>query len=193
LSEESGSIDQKSAYLWLIDPLDGSFNYQHGRESFGVMIGLVVDGAPVISVIYLPVHDELFVAIQGYGATRNGKRITVSSTESLPEAVIHFGDFAKDDVGSRNTQRLADITKLAYAVGRVRMVGSAAVDAADVACGRADGLIVRNLHIWDTIIGQLLVQEANGKVTVHHDQTDGRQLIFSNKHVHPTLEALLSD
>lgn len=190
-SEDLPSIDNNSPYRWYNDIPDGSFNYQRGRKDYGVMVGLAHKETPLVSVIFLPAYDELFVAVRGQGATRNGERITVSETNTLMEALIFFGDFAKDDHGSSNDERLSDMEKLASSVGRIRMVGSAAVDFADIACGRADGLIVRNVPAWDTVCGELLIQEAQGVSDTYQDQAGGQLHIFSNRNLHKALEELL--
>jgi myo-inositol-1(or 4)-monophosphatase len=191
LSEEAGNIGSSFSFLWVIDPLDGSFNYIHGRNDFGVMATLLVYDNPVVSAVFLPSRDELFVARRGRGATRNGQKVVMSQTQSLKEALIHFGDFSKYDNGTGNDERLADISKLASSIGRVRMVGSATVDFGDMACGRADGLIVRNIPKWDIAAGQLLIQEAHGVFKTFQDRDESELFIFSNSKLHRKLAAIL--
>src|SRR5437660_6139903 len=78
LSEEAGSDHREAVEQWTIDPLDGSANFQHGSPYFGVTINLSIARHIVLSVIYLPVFDEMFTAVRGQGARLNGQAIYVS-------------------------------------------------------------------------------------------------------------------
>src|SRR6185437_5099561 len=79
-------------------------------------------------------------------------------------AVAHYGDFAK--TGSSATTHYGGevLGRLAESVGRVRMIGSAAVDFAWLACGRADAVIMFDAQLWDRLAGELLVSQAGGVV-----------------------------
>ena len=74
--EEEGG--ERADVGWFADPLDGTANFVHGFPSVGVSIGLVVDGAPVLGVVYAPMLGNLYSARQGGGAFRDGERIFVS-------------------------------------------------------------------------------------------------------------------
>ena len=78
-------------YEWHIDPLDGTVNFAHGFPIFCVSMGLLVDRAPSLGVVYSPVLDEMFAAARGHGASRNGVPIHVSSTSSLKRALLVTG------------------------------------------------------------------------------------------------------
>lgn len=167
LSEERGRVPpamppDAGTLEWVIDGLDGSANFQHGDPTFGIAICLTSDGIPLLAVIYLPAHDELYAAVRGRGATLNGTRIAVSKTAEADRAIIHIGDFSKRGDRSVNRERLAIVGTLADAVARVRLVGSAAVDLAYVSCGRADVALLALGHPWDIEAGRLLVTEAGG-------------------------------
>src|SRR5207248_981259 len=74
------------------------------------------------------------------------------------------------------------------AVGRVRMIGTAATDLAYVACGRAEALIVHNALPWDIEVGCLLVHEAGGKISSFQESKSGKYLIAcSNDAIHQQL------
>src|SRR5215469_15239374 len=141
LSEEAGQISSNLPIYWIVDPLDGSTNFQHGSHLFGIAIALVNKRQTIASVIYLPARDELFSAIKGFGAFLNDTPIHVSSTQSVDESVIHFGDFSKSGDHRVNSRQLKEINRLADKVTRIRMIGSAAIDLAFVAAGRADALV----------------------------------------------------
>ena len=117
-------------------------------------------GVPVlpfdeIEAHYPPEEHEMFVAIAEHGAKLNQAPIHVSTTSDLNDAVIHFGDFSKLGDTRTNRKQIREMAILADQARRVRMVGSAAVDLAFVACGRADGLIIHGAEPWDIGAGML--------------------------------------
>ncbi len=187
LSEETPQVYTGNAYLWVVDPLDGSFNFQHGNPTYGVSISLLVDNVIELGVIYLPFYEEMFTAIRGQGAWLNEQPIRVSSIADLDDALVHVGDFTKDGDTRENKARLNDIAHLADAVGRVRMIGTAATDLAYIACGRADALVVHNALPWDINMGRLLITEAGGTVEFKTDAVGKNLAICSNTNIHSAL------
>ncbi|HYB02026.1 MAG TPA: inositol monophosphatase family protein [Ktedonobacteraceae bacterium] len=193
LSEEVASINKDCPDRWVVDPLDGSFNFQHGNPTFAISISLILENTTILGVVYLPLQDEMFSAIRGRGAFLNEKPIHVSLTSYLNESIVHVGDFAKDGNFYDNKVRLHDIARLANNVGRVRMIGTAATDLAFVACGRAEALVVHNALPWDIEVGRLLVSEAGGKIASLQEDKSGRSLmICSNEKVHSQLQDIIS-
>ena len=187
LSEETQEEYKVSPYKWVVDPLDGSANFQHGSPVFAVSISLLINAVTTIGVTYLPVLDEIFTALLGHGALLNGQPISVSNISNLDDAMVYVGDFSKDGNRDENEERIVNVARLANAVGRVRMIGTAATDLAYVACGRADALIVHNPSPWDIEVGHLLINEAGGKVTRHNDEVGGNLVICSNGMIHEEL------
>lgn len=193
LSEEIRSENKDFPNRWIIDPLDGSYNFQHGNPTFAISISLAIDNETVAGVVYLPLQNEMFTAIHGHGAQLNDKPICVSHTSCLDDSIIHVGDFAKDGNVLDNKKRLKDLAHLANNVGRVRMIGTAATDLAYVACGRAEALVVHNALPWDIEVGCLLVAEAGGKVCRFQEDKSGRCLVVcSNKSIHEQLRDVIS-
>lgn len=192
LSEEAGASSQPQERLWIVDPLDGSFNFSHGYPLFGTAIALRVDEVTALGVIYLPTADELYTAVRGQGAFRNGAALRTSETALLSEAIVHVSDFAFTGDPADNHQRLQVMSTLAHAVGRVRMVGTAAGDFAWLASGRSDGVIMYSLHPWDVEAGALLVSEAGGAVT-RVRMPDGREVyVGGNRPLHDELCARIA-
>jgi myo-inositol-1(or 4)-monophosphatase len=189
LSEETGQRGNTDHY-WIIDPLDGSTNFQHGSPLFAVSIAFATQQGTGVGVIYLPTADEMFVASQHQGAYLNGKPIHVSPVSVLNEAIAHIGDFTKADDIAIIPERLKELSKLAMQARRVRMIGTAATDLAYVACGRADILINHADHLWDIEAGKLLLQEAGGKATSKLYPEDAPLAIYTNGILHQTVEHL---
>jgi myo-inositol-1(or 4)-monophosphatase len=163
LAEESGtSDDAKSDYVWVIDPLDGTTNFLHGFPQYCVSIGLLHKGKPTQAVIYDPNRNELFTATKGVGAYLNDRRIRVSRTDRLEDALMGTG-FPFREVGHLDDY-LRMFRNVTMATSGIRRPGAAALDLAWVACGRIDGFWEMGLSPWDMAAGALLVREAGGLI-----------------------------
>ncbi len=163
LSEESGANQQTSRYQWIADPLDGTTNFAHGFPAFSVTLALLVDDVLELGVTYDPLRDELFTARRGRGAQLNDRAIHVSKTPVLDRALLCTGfPYDRRTNPINNTRQFADFLTQAQAVLRV---GSAALDLANVACGRLDGFWEFRLNAWDMAAGVLLINEAGGRTT----------------------------
>ena len=89
LSEETGIINLNGEeYEWIIDPLDGTYNYMRGIPHFCVSIGLEKNGEMILGIIYDPYKKDLFVGEKKLGATLNGKKIQVSDAKNLKNNAI---------------------------------------------------------------------------------------------------------
>jgi myo-inositol-1(or 4)-monophosphatase len=194
LAEEGRGRDRADAvWRWVIDPLDGTTNYAHGYPRFCVSIGVERDDVRTLGVVYDPLLDELYTAVRGEGARLNGRKLRVSTTGSLDEALLATG-FAYDVRRSRvdNLDHFAALVKRARAV---RRDGSAALDLCYVAAGRFDGFWELKLHPWDVAAGLLIVEEAGGRTSDLRGgpaPRSGRELLASNGLVHDALLDVLS-
>jgi myo-inositol-1(or 4)-monophosphatase len=169
--EEGARQRIESEYRWYVDPLDGTTNFAHGFPVFCVSLGLEhrragggmdEDGELIAGVIYDPTRDELFAVERGRGAWLNGRRVGVSKTARLAEALLATGFPSRKRHVSPNIHFYQEITLRSHGV---RRAGSAALDLAYTACGRIDGFWEFHLNPWDTAAGVLLVTEAGGSVT----------------------------
>jgi myo-inositol-1(or 4)-monophosphatase len=164
LSEEAGKRREgSSGARWIIDPLDGTVNYAHAVPHFCVSIGVEVNDVREVGVIYNPNLDELFWAERGRGAFLNGRRIEVSKTATLQQALLATG-FAYN-VHSTSDNNLDHFVNFMLRARAVRRFGSAALDLAYVACGRFDAFWERSLHPWDVAAGLLLCEEAGAIIS----------------------------
>jgi myo-inositol-1(or 4)-monophosphatase len=163
VAEESDFERRGSRYVWFVDPLDGTTNFAHCYPMFCVSIGLALDGEIVAGAVYDALHEELFTAEKGGGAHLNGKRLRVSNADSLIRSLIITG--FPYDLHEKLAARLRRFNKLMGIARAVRRDGSAALDLAYVAAGRADGFWEEILKPWDMHAGRLLVTEAGGVVS----------------------------
>lgn len=162
LSEESTAIDNDSEYTWVIDPLDGTNNYIHGVPFYSVSIALTSSQEILLGLVYDPWMQELFTAEAGVGAWLNDNRISVASRKSID------GSFIGCDMGydAEAGVRILETIKNSWPhMCGIRIMGSAVLGLAYVACGRLDLYVHLYLYPWDVASGILLVREAGGEVT----------------------------
>jgi myo-inositol-1(or 4)-monophosphatase len=164
LGEElSPSESVSDGLVFVADPLDGTTNFLHGFPWYAVSIGAMAEGALVAGVVLNAANGELFTATAGGGARLNGQPIRVSSIAEPQRALIGTGFPFKDP---KNIQDyLAMLPPLMRDIAGIRRPGSAALDLADVACGRFEAFWELTLSPWDIAAGLLLVREAGGIVT----------------------------
>ncbi|MEK7805235.1 MAG: inositol monophosphatase family protein, partial [Planctomycetota bacterium] len=91
LAEESLAVRNDSPFLWIVDPLDGTLNYIHGLPCFAVSIALEIEGELAVGLIYEPLRENIYSAIKGQGAFKNGKRIHVSRSNTLNTSLVATG------------------------------------------------------------------------------------------------------
>lgn len=184
----------RAEYRWIIDPLDGTTNYAHGVPCFSVSVALERRGKVILGVVYDPLREEIFTAEKGKGAYLNKKRIRVSTTRNLSDALLATG-FAYDvrESPENNLNHFSNFTLKAQGV---RRVGSAAIDLCYVASGRFDGFWELKLKPWDMAAGALAVTEAGGKVT---DFKGGpftiysKEILASNSMLHSAMIEVLNN
>ena len=193
LAEEGGGRAREDApWRWVIDPLDGTVNYAHGYPCFCVSLGVEYAGARRVGVVYDPLRDELFEAVRGGGARRNGRPIRVSEERSVRRALLATG-FAYD-VHDSPVDNLDLLVRAVKCAGGVRRDGSAALDLCYVACGRFDGFWELKLHPWDVGAGILIVEEAGGRASDLAGgpaPASGREIAATNGRIHDELLRVL--
>ena len=193
LTEESPETANGSGFRWIIDPLDGTTNYAHGYPVFCVSIALEVKGVIMLGAVYNPRLDELFTAEKGAGAFLNGRRLTVSRTETLSRSLLATG-FPYDIREDRNNN-INYFKVMVLSAQAVRRAGSAALDLAYIAAGRFDGFWELKLAPWDTAAGWLLVEEAGGSVTdLRGDPYHlySKDMLASNGLIHAEMASILA-
>ncbi len=165
ISEESANssfaIDEPT---WVVDPIDGTVSYANGQYQCAVSIAFGVAGNIEAGVVYNPFLDELFYAVKGEGAFLNDERINVKPVSVLNECVIATGFPHKKENLEPVVAKLAGILPH---IRDLRRMGSAALDACWVACGRIQGYYEGSLNPWDIAAAKLIAKEA-GALTGHY-------------------------
>lgn len=146
---------------WIIDPLDGTVNYFYGLPHFATTIAVRRNNEILAGVIHDPLRDETWTTEVGGPALFNGRTIQVSPRTELQECIISMGVSKTIDTIDST---IPVFNRAIRRVKKMRMMGSAALDIAYVACGRLDAYIESNISLWDIAAGVLLVQNAGGHV-----------------------------
>ena len=172
ITEEDTIKQETKRATWIIDPLDGTSNYLHQIPHYAVSVGLLVDNILKVGIVLDASSDECFYAWEGGGAFLDEKRIRVSETLSIKDALIATGF----------PYQVKDVAPLIRTLGHfmrhargLRRFGAAALDLAYVAYGRVDTYYETTLNAWDVAAGALIVKEAGGVVT---DFIGGENYIF---------------
>jgi myo-inositol-1(or 4)-monophosphatase len=171
LSEESADDQERLSrrLTWVVDPIDGTRNYLGGHDEWCVSVALVEDTAPVLAAVFAPVSGEFFFAVRGRGTLLNGKRVQATAGTAL--------DFA----------RLAGpkpmVERLNAAGGETKLhprIGSLALRLCRVANGALDAAFAGgNSHDWDLAAADLIVQEADGRMS----DLSGGPILYNRREV----------
>ncbi|MBB3443712.1 MULTISPECIES: inositol monophosphatase family protein [unclassified Rhizobium] len=161
MGEETGG-KSGSAGTWVVDPIDGTTNYIRGFRHWGVSIAFVVGGKVEIGVVYDAANDQVFSAIRGRGALKEGQPIHAAPTTDPANAIVVLGHSRKTSFDD-----YAALSKRLYERGMdYRRMGAAAVDLVRVAEGVSDLFYERHLNAWDMLAGALIAAEAGAKVAI---------------------------
>lgn len=187
LGEEGGSVGA-SDHIWIVDPLDGTVNYAHGFPFYCVSIALEIAGVREVGVVYDPIRDELFSAVQNGGAFLNNLPIKVSDQATLSGRAMLATGFPYD---SATAMQALEVFKRFLALGLpIRRPGAAALDLCYVACGRIDGFFEYKLNAWDCAAGILIIEEAGGQVSNFTGEIyryEDKKIVASNSKIHQAM------
>jgi myo-inositol-1(or 4)-monophosphatase len=177
---EEGIVgDQTAEYQWVVDPLDGTVNYFYSIPHFCTSIALRHEREVIVGVIYDPIRDELWAGQKGAAPTLNGREFRVSDRTAVAEAVISVG---LSKTGATIDAGLPVLQDMVHRARKCRLMGSAALDMAYVACGRFDAYIEQGISLWDVAAGCLLVEAAGGVIDMRprDDMKEKYSVVASN-------------
>ncbi|WP_144763431.1 inositol monophosphatase family protein [Curtobacterium sp. 9128] len=191
--EETGAAPGTSGLTWVVDPIDGTVNYLYGSPQYAVSIGVVrgePDPAvwePVAGVVVAPATGDVYRAVAGETATRNGTPIAVSEPASLGETLVATGFGYTAD---RRREQVAVLTGLLGEVRDIRRAGSAALDCCAVGAGIVDAYYERGINPWDMAAGSIVAASAGAVVTTW-EAGGTRSFLFAAPTIAAPLEALV--
>ena len=164
--EEFGGAPVDSELVWVLDPIDGTFNYAAGSPMAAILLGLMNHGEPVAGLTWLPFTDQRYTAVVGRPLLTNGVAQPPLESPALTDSIVGFGTFNVDWRGRYpGRYRLAVLENLSRECSRLRMHGATGVDLAFVADGILAGAVTFGDHVWDYAAGVALVRAAGGIVT----------------------------
>ncbi len=166
--EEGDAGNSDSTTHWIVDPIDGTVNYFYGIPHFCVSIGVKERNELVAGVIYDPMMNETWAVEKGGVPTLNGKTIRTSSRAHISDAVMTVGFSKSREALEASFDRYK---RIAVEVRKTRMMGSAALALAYIACGRLDAYIEEQISEWDVAAGRLILEAAGGVFTESPSKT----------------------
>ncbi|MXP21182.1 inositol monophosphatase [Gordonia sp. HNM0687] len=164
--EEFGGPPVTEDTVWVLDPVDGTYNYSSGMPLTGILLGLLVDGEPVLGLTWLPLVGRRYAGHVDGPLYIDGRPVAPLEPIDLSTSVVSYGPFNVAGHGRYPGARRADVlSALSSRVSRLRMTGSTGVDMAYTAAGVFGGAIAFGRHAWDNAAGAALVRAAGGIAT----------------------------
>ncbi|MEW2417541.1 inositol monophosphatase family protein [Streptomyces sp. NPDC046866] len=160
LGEEGGQQEGSGNVRWIIDPIDGTANFAHGRSDFAVAVAAEVNGVPAASSIIRPATgrwiacDETGTIVSGNGTP------AVSATDELSAALVSVSVSISEE---RRPLTLSTLIRLIPEVQDFRRTGSTSCDLFDIATGALDAYVGIGTKPWDVAAGWAAVQAAGGR------------------------------
>ena len=187
---EEGAVDTGTTGVrWVVDPIDGTVNFLYGVPQWAISIGVEVAGQTVVGVVFDPAKDELWRAVRGRGAERNGTPLRCTGVTDLGQALVGTG-FGYDS--RRRAAQARVLPELLPAVRDLRRQGAGALDLCSVASGRLDAYYEQGLSPWDLSAGGLVATEAGATLTgLAGDPAGYPMVVCSAPGVHAALNDLL--
>jgi myo-inositol-1(or 4)-monophosphatase len=164
LSEEIGSINNKDREnIWIIDPIDGTYNLSRGFSEAAVSISLWDGGLPVFGVIHHLFSNDIFTSFKNHGAFKHHEAILLNSVKNIKDAILATGfPTGRDFSNSSIDKFILNVQKYK----KIRMLGSAALMLSYVASGYFDVYHEEDIYIWDVAAGLAIILEAKGKYII---------------------------
>ncbi len=183
LAEESGkSNDDLGDTFWVIDPLDGTANYNRNIPICCISIGLVKDMKPILGVIYDFNNDDMYVGdTYSKKSVMNDQIIEVSNISNKEDGILitglpHDSDYSEQSLNSM----IDDMQKWQ----KIRMMGSAALAACYVASGKVEQYQEKGIYLWDVIAGAAIVESSGGTAEISNQRENFQvDVVFSNSNI----------
>jgi myo-inositol-1(or 4)-monophosphatase len=188
ITEEKETINERKAYSWVIDPLDGTTNFLYNIPVFAISVALKLNDQCVLGVVSDVMNNSIYSTLQGGGSFKNGIPIQVSQRKTLSECIVATG--FPYQYTSDTEHQVESLKKLIKITNGIRRFGSAAIDLVYLAEGIFDAYYEFDLNEWDTAAGMLIVREAGGICSDrlgNEEYQTGLEIVASNGLVHQEL------
>jgi myo-inositol-1(or 4)-monophosphatase len=195
ISEEMGQLNKHSLYTWVIDPIDGTKEFQRGLSNFSVCLTLQTPTEILLSCVYIPVTKELFFSGLNQGSWQGKKQLVVSTEKNLNKSMVVFHAPDYKNTPAIKAKHWLTVTKMDAVDYRTFVRLNDNMLLCDLARGGYDGYIhlaTKTTGWWDVAPGILIAQEAGATVTdslgqaLNPNQLDNG-IVISNGLIHSQL------
>ncbi|KQW31331.1 hypothetical protein ASE36_03450 [Rhizobium sp. Root274] len=155
LAEEGAKLQALAEVAWIIDPLDGTMNFVNSIPLYGISIAMLVDGVVEMATVCDFVHGDIFDAVRNGGARLNGRAISCEP-DRRPSDFIAVSTGFLDRLISRSPQSFETLRQS----GKIRVLGSQALQLCYVASGRLRANLSVEAKLWDDVAGALVASES---------------------------------
>jgi fructose-1,6-bisphosphatase/inositol monophosphatase family enzyme len=192
IGEEQSTADYGMGRRWICDPLDGTKGFTWGSPTSMFSLALVIDGVPVMGVVYDPYLDLMYWGEKGQGSYCNEKKLQVSRNG------LQGGFVALTSSVARLIDNPSMVQDLAKTNTQVTMFSGAVYKACLVARGRLVGYVEGGIGAHDMAAMQVIVEEAGGKITKFDGETADysqpfKSAVVSNGRVHAELLEMIKN
>ncbi|MDW3225720.1 MAG: inositol monophosphatase family protein [Paracoccaceae bacterium] len=167
--EEGASRQGGSGRTWVIDPIDGTFNFVRGGDQWAVSIGLYDGERPIFGVVYVPVRGQMLVGGIGRASTLNGARMTRRAGMKAEQAAcgVGFHPVIPVDLRLETLRFVLENAQMSF-----RCCGSATLSLIEIAQGQVDGYLGTGESTWDLMAVVPILEQIGIGCTVDWAQTD---------------------
>jgi histidinol phosphatase-like enzyme (inositol monophosphatase family) len=158
IGEEFGTKQGKTAFNWIIDPIDGTKSFVAGVPLYATLVALVENNSPIVGVAHFPALNETVYATRGGGCFWDGRRTRVSRVAALKDATLLGSEVNMGEKKNGGWQRLVNGTTIQRTWGD-------AYGYSLVATGRADIMVDAQMKVWDCAPFGVIMEEAGGTFT----------------------------
>jgi histidinol phosphatase-like enzyme (inositol monophosphatase family) len=187
LGEEFGPENASAEFVWILDPIDGTFSFARGCPLFGTLIGLLHGAVPILGAINQPVLNQLCIG-NNMETTLNGRVIRLRETNELFEAML-----LTTDIESIGTPQRKGFEELLRRTRLYRTWGDC-YGYLLVASGGADIMLDPMMNPWDILPLVPVIKGANGVITTWsgNDAAQGNSCVAANKILHSQVLEILN-
>jgi histidinol phosphatase-like enzyme (inositol monophosphatase family) len=187
LGEEFGPENDSAEFVWILDPIDGTFSFARGCPLFGTLIGLLHGGVPILGAINQPVLNQLCIG-NNMETMLNGRAIRLRDTNDLSQTMLLTTDLAT--IGDHRRQGFEELLKRA----QLYRTWGDCYGYLLVASGGADIMLDPMMNPWDILPLVPIIQGANGVITTWSgtDASQGNSCVAANKILHPQVLEILN-
>lgn len=167
VSEEKGTLQGKTNYKWILDPLDGTNSYLRGIPQAGMQIAILKKDETVFGLLLEVFNNAVYYAEKGKGSFKTDTNLSKStklrvSDRTLDRSMVVVSSSLPEDESGKEIET---VKKILPKIGSIRIYGVAVEDFPFIAQGSAEALISFIPKSMDITAGSLLIEEAGGKVT----------------------------